>query len=64
MLETTQDFALEDLHNFRRLRQGCPVYGDFSFLQAERPRFALIRGNIPNCGYYHPQLGRFMPFPA
>ena len=68
MDDTLRDFELEDLHAFRRLRIGCPVYGHFYDLlklqhaaQAVTPATVAI---VPyQGGYYDARTGRYSPIP-
>ena len=59
---------LEDLHNIRRLRIGCPVYGSFygllklqtAQLQSEATPKTTVKYSS---GYYNAALGGLSPFP-
>ena len=60
---------LEDLHNIRRLRIGCPVYGSFCGLlklqTAQLQSEATPQTNVRyTSGYYNQKIGGFSPYPA
>ena len=60
---------LEDLHNFRRLRIDCPVYGSF-YGSLKMKTAQLLSEATPKTtvkytsGYYNAALGGFSPYPA
>lgn len=66
MQDAARKIELEDLHAYRRLQVGCPVYGDFwgfvKMTQAKASPAAIT--NVPyRSGYYDPRTGQFSPVP-
>ena len=66
MDDTLRDFELEDLHASRRLRIGCPVYGNaYTLLKLMHVQQTVAPVTLTpyNGGYYDPRTGRFSPVP-